>query len=84
MPGSGLGGEPMRRAVEAWGGKRPRLVTFDLDDTLWDTWVVLTTAHQTKQHFVEERYPKIAARWDLEATRAHNIATRSARPGAHC
>ena len=49
-------------------------------DTLWDTWSVLTAAHVEKQRYIEVHYPKIAARWDLEACRAHNIEVRKARP----
>ena len=96
-------------------------MTFDLDDTLWDTWSVLTQAHATKQQHLERYHPvsgrfpfktgclpldchcnpggnpggngesyrgvnwkrlgqRIAARWDLEACREFNIATRKARP----
>ena len=74
----GLDDTPMR--VDCWGGSRPRLVTFDLDDTLWDTWVVLKQAHVVKQAYITAHYPRIAAKWDLEASRAHNVATRNARP----
>ena len=45
--------------VATSGGKRVRLVTFDLDDTLWGTWAVLTKAHQVKQAYMEEHYPRI-------------------------
>ena len=35
----------VRADAAAFGRRRVRLVTFDLDDTLWDTWAVLTRAH---------------------------------------
>lgn len=60
--------------------RKVRLVTFDLDDTLWDTWSVLTRAHQVKQSYVEQHYPRIAAKWDLAATRKHNTDVRNTRP----
>ena len=73
--------EAVVRADAAAFGRRPvRLVTFDLDDTLWDTWAVLTRAHEVKQAYVEENYPRIARRWDLAATRQHNTEVRNSRP----
>ena len=60
--------------------RRVRLVTFDLDDTLWDTWSVLTKAHQVKQEYMEKHYPRITAKWDLAATRKHNTDVRNAGP----
>lgn len=60
--------------------RKVRLVTFDLDDTLWDTWSVLTRAHRVKQEYMEQHYPRITAKWDFAATRKHNTDVRNARP----
>jgi HAD superfamily hydrolase (TIGR01549 family) len=60
--------------------RKVRLVTFDLDDTLWDTWSVLTQAHRVKQSYMEDHYPRITDRWDLAATRQHNTDVRNSRP----
>ena len=70
----------VRADAAAFGRRRVRLVTFDLDDTLWDTWAVLTRAHEVKQAYVEENYPRIASRWNLAATRQHNTEVRNSRP----
>ena len=85
--GGGSGGRALVSAaspafeINKGGFKRKvRLVTFDLDDTLWDTWSVLTRAHQVKQSYLEQHYPRIAAKWDLAATRKHNTDVRNNRP----
>lgn len=36
----------------------PKMITFDLDDTLWDTWSVLTKAHIAKQRHLEHSHPR--------------------------
>eukprot|EP01043_Picozoa_sp_COSAG02_P003413 COSAG02_NODE_83_length_39665_cov_25.213719_12_plen_360_part_00 len=85
-PGSsGTGAAPSAASaafeINTDGFKRKvRLVTFDLDDTLWDTWSVLTRAHQVKQEYMERHYPRITKKWDLTATRKHNTDVRNARP----
>ena len=44
------------------------LITFDLDDTLWHAGPLLMSAYATRQRFVAERHPKIAAEFpDLPA-----------------
>ena len=45
------------------------LVTFDLDDCLWDRVEVMTRAEEARQRLLEERFPRIAARWDWRAFR---------------
>lgn len=43
-----------------------RAVTFDLDFTLWDLSGVLRHAEQVCQGFIEQRYPALAQRYDIE------------------
>jgi len=43
-----------------------RAVTFDLDFTLWDLSGVLRHAEQVCQGFIEQRYPAVAKRYDIE------------------
>lgn len=45
------------------------LVTFDLDDCLWDSVEVMTRAEEARQRLLEERFPRIAARWGWRAFR---------------
>jgi hypothetical protein len=46
-----------------------RAVTFDLDFTLWDLSGVLRHAEQVCQGFIEQRYPAVAKRYDIEGLR---------------
>jgi putative hydrolase of the HAD superfamily len=44
--------------------KRPysiRVITFDLDDTLWDVWPIVERAEQRLHRWLEEHYPRIPA-----------------------
>lgn len=41
-----------------------RVITFDLDDTLWDVWPIIERAEQRLQTWLEQHHPQIAARYD--------------------
>jgi FMN hydrolase / 5-amino-6-(5-phospho-D-ribitylamino)uracil phosphatase len=45
-------------------------IIFDLDNTLWDVWPVIMRAEQTMYAYLGERYPRIAAKYSVEALRA--------------
>ncbi len=42
-----------------------RLLTFDLDDTLWDNRPVLLAAEQTLQAWLTAHYPRVTARYSI-------------------
>ena len=55
---------PLLRPREAGaGGRRVRLVTFDLDDCLWDSVAVMTRAEEARQAALAAEFPRIAERW---------------------
>lgn len=59
-------------------------VTFDLDFTLWDLTGVLHHAESVAQGLLEQRYPDVAARFDLEGLRElRDHVTRSRPEIAH-
>jgi 2-haloalkanoic acid dehalogenase type II len=58
-----------------------RAICFDLDNTLWDVWPSIVRAEQATYDFLTERYPRIAARYSIEALRTER--ERIAREHAH-
>ena len=48
---------------------RIRAVCFDLDNTLWDVWPVIVRAEQETYAFLAERYPRLVAKYSIEALR---------------
>ncbi|MEH6548444.1 MAG: HAD-IA family hydrolase [Pseudomonadales bacterium] len=50
-------------------GEKVKVVTFDLDDTLWDMKPVLVNAEQRVQHWLEEFCPEVTARYTVESLR---------------
>jgi putative hydrolase of the HAD superfamily len=44
-------------------------ICFDLDNTLWEVWPVIVRAEQVMYAFLAERYPRIVARYSVEALR---------------
>jgi 2-haloalkanoic acid dehalogenase type II len=48
---------------------RIRAICFDLDNTLWDVWPVITRAEREMYDFLAQRYPKTVANLTLEALR---------------
>lgn len=55
-------------------------VTFDLDFTLWDLTGVLHHAESVAQGLLEQRYPDVAARFDLEGLRELRDQVTRSRP----
>ncbi len=47
-----------------------RVITLDLDDTLWDVMPVILRAEAALDSWLSERYPRIAKRWPSERRRA--------------
>lgn len=46
-----------------WLQRRVELVTFDLDDCLWDSAEVMMRAEEARQRALADAYPRIAATW---------------------
>lgn len=44
-------------------------ICFDLDNTLWDVWPAIVRAEQDMYAFIQERYPRLAARYSIDALR---------------
>ena len=57
-----------------------QLVTFDLDNTLWETESVVVAAEQTLLHWLEKNAPKFAQQLDLEARMALRNEVLAAQP----
>lgn len=57
-----------------------QLVTFDLDNTLWETKSVVVAAEQTLLHWLEKNAPKFAQQLDLEARMALRNEVLAAQP----
>src|SRR5690242_18515735 len=53
---------PLMRTVSA--------ICFDLDNTLWDVWPAIVRAEQEMYAFLNERYPRLCAKYSIEALRA--------------
>ena len=61
-----------------------RTITIDLDDTLWDIMPVIQRAEAALRDWLTERYPRIAAQFDLDAMRAmRDQVVASHRDRAH-
>ncbi len=60
---------------------RLRVICFDLDDTFWDVGSVLLRAESRVQGFLEQRYPRLAARHSRESFMAARLALARAEPG---
>jgi putative hydrolase of the HAD superfamily len=48
---------------------RTTAIIFDLDNTLWEVWPVIVRAEQAMYEYLGTRYPKIVARYGIEALR---------------
>jgi HAD superfamily hydrolase (TIGR01549 family) len=59
---------------------RLRLITFDLDDTLWDLRPVLVQAEQDLATWAAGRCPELVARFDRAALMALRLELMSSRP----
>src|SRR5215471_9209200 len=45
-------------------------ICFDLDNTLWDVWPAILRAEQEMYAFLNERYPRVCAKYSIEGLRA--------------
>lgn len=54
-----------------------KVITFDLDDTLWDVWPIIYRAEARMQAWLAERYPRITQHYDSAGLR--EVAYRIAR-----
>ena len=59
---------------------RLRLVTFDLDDTLWDVRPVLARAEEQSFRWLAERCPAMAERFDRSAMMNFRLRLLEQRP----
>ena len=50
-----------------------KVISFDLDDTLWPVGPVIMRAEHAMVRFLAERYPRVTATYDLEAMRAVRV-----------
>jgi putative hydrolase of the HAD superfamily len=68
--------------ISAAGVRRPplRLITVDLDDTLWPCAPVIQAAEQALYAWLCERAPRLTERFDADALRRHRRALMAARP----
>jgi len=48
---------------------RVTAIIFDLDNTLWEVWPVIVRAEREMYEFLAERYPRVTAKYSLEALR---------------
>jgi 2-haloalkanoic acid dehalogenase type II len=48
---------------------RVHAVCFDLDNTLWDVWPAITRAEQALYAWLDQRWPRITARYDVAGMR---------------
>jgi putative hydrolase of the HAD superfamily len=58
----------------------PRLITFDLDDTLWPCAPVIRAAEQVLFDWLTRQAPGVAAAHDIDSLRRHRLALAQARP----
>lgn len=58
----------------------PRLITVDLDDTVWPCAPVIQAAEAALLAWLTEQAPGLVARFDGEAMRAHRAALMAERP----
>jgi 2-haloalkanoic acid dehalogenase type II len=55
-------------------------ICFDLDNTLWDVWPAIVRAEQDMYSFIQERYPRMAARYSIDALRAERTRIMEDEP----
>lgn len=58
-------------------------ICFDLDNTLWDVWPVIVRAEQEMYAFLSEHYPRIAAKYSIEALRVERERVAQSEPHMH-
>lgn len=59
---------------------RPRLITFDLDDTLWPCAPVIQAAEQVLYDWLNRHAPAVTAQHDIASLREHRLAVAKACP----
>lgn len=57
-----------------------RVITFDLDDTLWDVWPIIERAEKRLQTWLQLHYPQIAARYDSLGLRGLSAEIEEQQP----
>ncbi|WP_295541843.1 HAD family hydrolase [uncultured Thiohalocapsa sp.] len=57
-----------------------RLITIDLDDTLWPCGPVIQAAEEALHAWLAEQAPRLTARFDAQALRGHRQTLMAARP----
>lgn len=59
----------------------PRLITIDLDDTLWPCATVIRAAEETLYAWLTATAPRLTAVHDVASLREHRVALMRAQPG---
>lgn len=62
------------------GARRFRLITFDLDDTLWDVRPVLVAAEERVEQWLRTHSPRVLERFDREALMRMRVRLFRERP----
>lgn len=71
-------GQAAERDTDSQIARKIKVITFDLDDTLWDIWPVIARAEASLHRWLECHYPEITERYSPQDLRAlcEEIATR--------
>lgn len=82
MTQTGAGSETVRGPARALGRDAAgvRLITLDLDETVWPCWSAIARAEERLFGWLSERAPALAKSYSIERLREHRAALRQARP----
>ena len=61
-----------------------KVVSFDLDDTLWDCEPAIIRAERVLHQWLTDNTPKIAERYDVDALRSHRMSFNAKFPELTC
>jgi putative hydrolase of the HAD superfamily len=70
----------VERRISAFSSTPIRVITFDLDDTLWDIWPVIERAERRLHRWLEQHYPAIPRRFDCLELRNLCVEISRRRP----
>ena len=62
------------------GSAKIKLLSFDLDDTLWPCMPTIMAAEQKLYDWMQQRVPEITARFDIEGLRKNRYEFLQQRP----
>ncbi len=61
-----------------------KVVSFDLDDTLWDCEPAIVRAEETLHQWLSDHTPVVAEQYDIEALRRHRLTFNERYPELSC